>query len=109
MIQVTVFEDSLHRYCGIELDGHAGYAEEGEDIVCAAVSALVLNMAGSVETFTEDGFSGDVAEEGGRFSFRFTGEISRESQLLMKSLVFGLTNIRDEYGEQYIHIRLEEV
>ena len=27
--------------------GHAGYAEEGQDIVCAAVSALVINTVNS--------------------------------------------------------------
>lgn len=109
MIRVTVFEDSDRVIRGIELNGHAGYGVEGEDIICAAVSALVLNAAGSVEAFTEDAFTGEAAEEGGGFSFHFTGEVSPESKLLMKSLVFGLENIRDEYGEQYINIRLEEV
>ena len=109
MIRVTVFKDSEQNARGVSLDGHAGYGEEGEDIVCAAVSALVLNMANSVETFTEDGFTGEAAVEGGGFSFRFTGEISPESKHLMDSLILGLQNIRDEYGEQYINIRLKEV
>ena len=91
-------EDSEGCVRGVELKGHAGYGEEGEDIVCAAVSALVLNAANSVEAFTEDDFS-----------FHFTGSISPESQLLMKSLVLGLQKIRDEYGEPYINIRLKEV
>ena len=98
MIQVVIWKDSGQQIRGIDLDGHAGYGEEGEDIVCAAVSALVLNMANSVEAFTEDGFS-----------FRFTGEISPESKLLMDSLILGLNQIREEYGEQYINIRLKEV
>ena len=34
--------------------GHAGYAEEGQDIVCAAVSALIINTVNSLETFTDD-------------------------------------------------------
>ena len=109
MIRVTVFKDSEQNARGVSLDGHAGYGEEGEDIVCAAVSALVLNMANSVETFTEDGFTGEAAVEGGGFSFRFTGEISPESKLLMDSLILGLNQIREEYGEQYINIRLKEV
>ena len=106
---MTVFEDSEQNIRGIELKGHAGYGEEGEDIICAAVSALVLNAAGSVEAFTEDEFTGEAAQEGGDFSFHFTGEISPGSKLLMKSRVFGLENIREEYGEQYINIRLKEV
>ncbi len=109
MIQVVIWKDSGQQIRGIDLEGHAGYGEEGEDIVCAAVSVLVLNMANSVEAFTEDGFSGEAAPEGGGFSFRFTGEISPESKLLMDSLILGLNQIREEYGEQYINIRLKEV
>jgi len=110
MITVSVFQDSeTNSYTGIELDGHADYAEHGEDIVCAAVSALTLNMANSVEQFTEDPFEGDVEEETGRFRFRFTGPVSSESKLLMNSLVLGLQNIRKEYGKQYIKIRIKEV
>ena len=91
------------------MKGHAGYDEYGRDIICAAVSSLTLNMANSVEAFTEDGFEGSMEEETGRFSFRFTGEISPESKLLMDSLVLGLKNIEDSYGDEYIRIRFEEV
>lgn len=38
MIVVKVNEEK------ITLDGHAGYAEPGKDIVCAAVTALVQTM-----------------------------------------------------------------
>ncbi len=47
------------------MEGHAGYADEGEDIICAAVSALALNFFNSVETFTEDGFEGGAGQESG--------------------------------------------
>ena len=96
-------------FTGVELSGHAGYAESGRDIVCAAVSALVLNMANSVEAFTEDGFEGEMDEQTGGFSFHFTAEISPESQLLMNSLILGLRNIEKAYGERHIIIRFEEV
>ena len=31
------------RYSGFSCSGHAGYAESGSDIVCAAVSVLVIS------------------------------------------------------------------
>ena len=80
-----------------------------KDIVCASASALVLNMANSVEQFTDDGFDGNVEEETGHFTFRFTGDISKESKLLMDSLILGLKNIEEAYGEEYIKIRFKEV
>ena len=112
MISVTVFVDSEHQYESIRMLGHAGLADdhqEGQELVCAAVSALVLNMANSIEQFTDDSSEADQDEEAGGFNFRFTDHISPESRLLMNSLVFGLQNIEEEYGEPYIKIRFEEV
>ena len=63
MIRVNVFSDSEGNTRKIELKGHAGYDDYGKDIVCASASALVLNMANSVEQFTDDGFDGNVEEE----------------------------------------------
>ncbi len=112
MINVTVFVDSEHHYRRIELLGHAGLADdyqEGQELVCSAVSALTLNMANSVEHFTEDQFTAEEDEESGLFRFHFTGDISSEATLLMNSLVFGLENIEEAYGEPYIKIRFKEV
>ena len=89
--------------------GHAGFAQSGQDIVCAAVSALVLNMANSVETFTDDGYEGEVDERSGGFKFHFTSQISPGSQLLMNSLVLGIQNIGREYGKKHINIQFKEV
>ena len=109
MIQITIFQDSEHKASGIELNGHAGYGEEGYDIVCAAVSALALNTVNSIEQFTDDVFTGEAAEDGGFLSIHLDGSISAGSRLLMDSLILGLTNIRDEYGAEYINIRFKEV
>ena len=110
MITVSVSRDSERDvYTGIDLAGHAGYADYGQDIICAAVSALALNMANSVGEFTHDRFDAGSEEETGHFWFRFTDHISSESRLLMHSLVLGLQNIQSAYGKQYIKIRVKEV
>ena len=67
---------------------------------------LIFN---SVETFTDDGFEGIAGQEDVQFDFRFTSDISPESQLLMNSLVLGLQNIENDYGKSYINIRFKEV
>ena len=97
MISVTVFVDSEHQYESIRMLGHAGLADdhqEGQELVCAAVSALVLNMANSIEQFTDDSFEADQDEEAGGFNFRFTDHISPESRLLMNSLGIRFTEYR---------------
>ena len=103
MISITVFRDSQNQISGIECRGHADFDEYGKDIVCAAVSALTLNFANSVEKFTDDSFSGQMDEETGEFVFHFDdGKISRESRLLMDSLVLGLTNIQESFGKNIL-------
>ena len=109
MINVIIIRDKDKVAKGIEIKGHAGYGEYGQDIICAAVSSLALNMANSVEEFTDDHFEGSVSDDGGYFSFSFPDEISPESQLLMKSLILGLQNIQRDYGAEYINFRFREV
>ena len=40
MVQVDIFKDKQGMINGYKVSGHAGYAEEGMDIICSAVSAL---------------------------------------------------------------------
>ena len=61
MIKITVYSRQ-DQSTGFRSEGHAGYAEEGYDIICAAVSVLSVNLVNSIEEFTEDGMdvtSGD--------------------------------------------------
>jgi len=39
----------------VSVDGHAGYAPAGEDIICAAASALALTLIEASHRFDEDG------------------------------------------------------
>lgn len=90
-------------YKSFTIEGHAGYAQAGEDIVCAAVSALVINAINSIETFTEDAFLCDC-QDGMIRGWEFTGEVSEETALLMDSLMLGLSGIQKSYGKQYLEI-----
>ena len=51
-----MIEIMYHRgYHRITVRGHAGSAEEGKDLVCAAVSALVLTAVANVRRMEEKG------------------------------------------------------
>ena len=72
MIKVTVYKTVNHDYAGLDrTSGHAGYAEAGSDMVCAAVSVLVINTLNSIERFTSDKISLVSDEETGMIEFRF--------------------------------------
>ena len=90
-------------YVGFSSKGHAGYAEEGHDIICAAVSVLTVNTVNSIEKFTEDAFKAEAAD--GMVRWKFTElPLSKEANLLMDSLVLGLKDIQKNYGKKYIKI-----
>ena len=44
------------RFC-LEVAGHAGYGPRGEDIVCAAVSALVYGLSGFTKRLEKEGLA----------------------------------------------------
>lgn len=102
MIRVQI-EKKNGCYRKFDIEGHAGYADMGEDIICAAVSALVINTINSIEKYTEDAFTCDC-EDGMIKNWEFTSQTSKETELLMDSLLLGLQNIQRSYGEQYLEI-----
>ena len=79
MITITVKKRNGN-YLEFVSKGHAGYAEEGQDIVCAAVSVLVINTVNSLETFTDDQF--EVQEDDGYVSFHFTAPVTEKGSPL---------------------------
>ena len=87
--------------------GHAGYAEAGQDIVCAAVSALIINTVNSLEKFTDDKF--EVHEKDGFVSIHFRNNLSERAMLLMDSLLLGLTEIAGSYNNRYLTVKVKEV
>ena len=101
MIRVAVFKDSHGIYKGFKSLGHAGYGEYGQDIVCSAVSALVLNTVNSIEVKAD--------EEKGLIQVYFPSPVGQKTKLLMDALVLGLKMIQKEYKNDYIHLKIKEV
>ena len=108
MIKITIYQNHSNVYCGFRMDGHAGYAAYGSDIVCSAVSMLVINTMNSIEQFTDDQFDGSVHKEKDVVSFDILSEpVSGSARLLMDSLVLGLKAVQSEYGKKYIKIKIK--
>ncbi|MDO4519601.1 MAG: ribosomal-processing cysteine protease Prp [Eubacteriales bacterium] len=86
--------------------GHAGYSEEGSDIICAAVSALIINTMNSIEQFTDDSFEEETKD--GYVKVSFPDGMSDKGRLLMDSLILGLTFI-EQNNNQYLTVKIREV
>lgn len=112
MIKVTIYENGQHEWIGFDAEDHAGYADSGSDIVCAAASVLMINTINAIEKFTEEKFSvssGDI-EEVPFINFRFDKHPGHDARLLLETMLLGLQDIENnrEY-EPYIDIIFEEV
>ena len=109
MTKVTIYKNVKNECVGFKALGHAGYAEEGEDIVCAAISILTINTMNAIETFTDADVSLEMDEEIGFIEFRIE-EPTKETSLLLDTMVLGLqTMADDENYAEYIDLLFEEV
>ncbi len=108
MTKISIVK-SNGKYKGFECLGHSGYAEAGEDIVCAAVSSLTINTINSIEQFTDDGFDLEADENTGSIKMYFKDIPSDDSTLLMKSMELGLNAIADQYDGQFVTVKIQEV
>lgn len=109
MIDVLLYTDPAQDCIGFRVKGHAGYAQYGQDIVCSAVSVLVINTINSVEKFTEDVFDSAVHEEEDVVSFEITSRpVSPSSKLLLNSLALGLQGIESEYGKKHVKVHFKK-
>ena len=110
MFHVTVYENKKKEYVGFQTEGHAGYAEAGQDIVCAAASVLIINTMNAIELYTEDAFSVFSDEETGMISWHLEGNPSKEAGLLLNTMILGLKGMADDENyEEYIDLTFEEV
>ena len=107
MINITVKKRN-GSYLDFLSRGHAGYAEDGQDIVCAAVSALIITTVNSLDEFTDEKI--EVGEDDGYVSIHFkTNPNTERGKLLMDSLILGLTEIEHSYNNRYLAVKVKEV
>jgi uncharacterized protein YsxB (DUF464 family) len=98
MIEIT------HKNGCVTIDGHAGYAPAGQDIVCAAVSALVQTFIASVEELTTDKIEVVLNEQGQIQAIQYRN-LSTPGQLLLGSFFVGVQMIANEYPA---NVRIED-
>jgi uncharacterized protein len=105
----VVFTRSSGKLVSFNISGHAGFAEENEDIVCSAISAISLTIVNGIteilkidiDCTVKDGFlSGDV--------HKLSSEEIDRCQVLLETMLLGLENIKINYSD-YIEIEIEEV
>ena len=109
MTKITVFDDISGTHQGFELDGHAGMAEAGEDIVCAGISALAITIVNSIESLvlTEGDYEELQSSKSGYIRLMLK-KTNPETQLLIDTMLLGLREMERKYPK-YIRLNSKEV
>ena len=108
MTTVTILKTGTGAYAGLHVDGHAGYAAAGSDIVCAAVSTLTINTINSIDQFTEDTVTVRQDEQQVVIEAAFKGkegDLSPEATLLLQSYEMGVSELAKQYDEVQVLIK----
>lgn len=86
----------------LSVNGHAGYAEKGQDIVCAGVSAIVYALIGWLENNIETFAS--IDENNGEVVISCEGDERVEAVFYMAAI--GIESIMNTYPD---HVDIEIV
>ncbi len=96
------------RITGFSVSGHSGYAEAGQDIVCAAISAVVTMAEATINEVCGAKAKVRVKEEDARVTLTLPTSCDEEEsvQAVLAGMLLTLCSMRDEYPD---HIEVLEV
>ena len=106
MIRITFFS-SDERLIGFHVTGHAGYAEEGSDIVCAAVSSAAYMTANTVTDVLN--LDPQLTADEGDMLLRFrTLSDAEKAAAIMNGFRLHIEGLREQYPD-YLTVTITEV
>lgn len=105
MTRVVIFKNK-DRISGFEISGHTGYAEEGSDIVCSAVSSVSQMALLGIKDVLKLNIFFEISD--GFLKLSLGKNVENESaQVLLKSMEKSLREIQREYGN-YVKLEVKE-
>ena len=93
------------RITGFSVSGHSGYAENGQDIVCAAISAVVTMAEATINDVCGAKAKVRVKEEDARITLTLPTSCEEEEsvQAVLAGMLLTLCSMRDDYPD-YIEV-----
>ncbi len=93
------------RITGFSVSGHSGYGETGQDIVCAAISAVVTMAEATINDVCGAKAKVRVKEEDARISLTLPASCDEEEsvQAVLAGLLLTLCSLRDDHPD-YIEV-----
>lgn len=107
MISITLFRNR-ESYRGFKVTGHAGYANPGEDIICASVTSAVQLVANGLSECT--GSKADVKVLENEVSVCVPNKECSDTtiQAFLQAFYLHMTLLEEDYND-YITVTIVEV
>ena len=83
-----------NNYTYLSVKGHAGYAEKGEDLICASVSSIIFGLMNAL-----DEKNGVTIKESNNHIEIINGSSSEVINNYFELIMFQLKTIEESYGE----------
>ena len=93
------------RITGFSVSGHSGYAEAGQDIVCAAISAVVAMAEATINDVCGAKAKVRVKDDDARITLTLPSSCDEEEtvQAVLSGMMLTLISLREDYPD-YIEV-----
>lgn len=111
MTKINVVRDNKGFIWEFQTSGHAGFAPQGEDIVCAAVSVLAQTAVGAMQDLIGEKYFSYKIKNGYlkcTVSLDIPEELKEKTLTILETIVIGFKQIELTYGK-YVSVLDEEV
>ena len=102
MTTVT-FHSQGSRIVGFQVEGHSGYAPEGEDIVCAALSSVVQTALLGLLTVAKIKVDFLRIDNEGKLSFALPDGLdekkAHDAQVILDTMLCGVSDLREGFSD----------
>lgn len=110
MIRIDIKRGQGGEIRRFEVSGHSGYGDKGEDIVCAAISAIVQTAAMGISSIA--GIDMEYLQEDGHVYLSLPNRLSsrqaRDAHAILETMLIGMKSIELQYSS-FVHILESEV
>ena len=105
MIRIRFYQHN-QQLCGCEVSGHAGYAKQGEDIVCAGVSTAVQMTANMLTEIFK--IPAEISADDNCISIRLPDDPSPDGVKVLEGFALQMQLMKEDFS-RFIQIKHTEV
>lgn len=106
MINISFYVTAKGALLGFRIVGHSGYAEQGSDIVCAAVSSAAIMTANTITDIMNIGC--EVSVDDGDMMLRIFQRDAASCSDILSGFKLHTLQLEEQYSE-YINVNYTEV